>query len=392
MPHNYFQMCIPTKIIFGSGQLNKLHKQKMPGKKAVVVISEGKSTRVNGYLAKTEEQLKMAGVSFILFDKIQANPFRATVMEGAAFARDNQCDFIVALGGGSCIDASKAIALMATNEGDLWDYMVRGSGKGKTLLNKPLPLVAIPTTAGTGSEVDPWAVVTDPVKHEKMGLGNENTFPFLSVIDPELTISVPPVYTAFQGFDALFHSAESYVSTSANLLSDTLTLSAIRHIAGNLAKCVRNGNDIAAREKVAYGNTLSGMVESIGSVTSMHSLEHAMSAFHQDLPHGAGLIMISKAYFSHFIDKHICDERFVRMTEAMGMDNAKRPEDFITALEKLQQDCGVAELKMSSYGIKPDEFASLAKNARDTMGHLFERDPIKLSAEDCVAIFRASFK
>lgn len=155
-----FNMYVPTRILFGTGELRNLHEQKMPGKKAMIVISNGKSTKANGYLARTEEQLKVAGVETVVFDKVEANPLKSTVMTGSALARVNNCDFIVALGGGSCIDAAKAIAVMATNDGDYWDYIPSGSGKGKPVNNKPLPVIAITTTAGTGSEVDPWAVVT----------------------------------------------------------------------------------------------------------------------------------------------------------------------------------------------------------------------------------------
>jgi alcohol dehydrogenase len=385
-------MYVPTRILFGEGELNNLHSQRMPGRKAMIVISMGKSARESGYLARTEEQLKLAGIETVVFDEVTANPLKSTVMAGGAFARENGCDFIVALGGGSCIDAAKAIAVMAANDGDYWDYVSGGTGKGKAMAHKPIPVVAITTTAGTGSETDPWAVVTHEVNHEKIGIGNDDMFPVLSVVDPELMTSVPPKLTAYQGFDALFHSVEGYVSKGFNLMSDMYALTAIENISRNLPIAVKNGKDIAARERVAFGNTLSGLVESVGLCTSQHSLEHAMSAFHQDLPHGAGLIMISKAYFTHLIDKHVCDDRFVRMAKAMGMEDAKEPMDFINMLVKLQENCEVADLKMSDYGIKPDEFGTMAKNAKDTMGFLFMCDRSEINVEESAAIYKESYK
>lgn len=387
-----FNMYVPTRTLFGAGQLNSLHTQKMPGKKAMIVISNGKSARANGYLARTEEQLKLAGIETIVFDKVEANPLKSTVMAGGTFAKENSCDFIVALGGGSCMDAAKAIAVMATNDGDYWDYIPSGSGKGKQIENKPLPVVAITTTAGTGSETDPGTVITNEGRHEKTGFVHDDLFPVLAIVDPELMLTVPPKYTAYQGFDALFHSVEGYVSNGVNLMSDMYATTAIENISRNLAKAVKDGNDIEAREKVAFGNTLSGTVMCVGRCTSEHSLEHAMSAYHQELPHGAGLIMISKEYFTHLIDRHVCDDRFVRMAKAMGMGDAKDPMDFITMLVKLQEECGVADLKMSDYGIKPEEFETMAKNAKDTMGGLFLCDRSELSIEDCVAIYEASYK
>lgn len=387
-----FNMYVPTRILFGAGQLNNLHEQRMPGKKAMIVITNGKSAKENGYLTRTEEQLKIADVEFVVFDEVEPNPLKSTVMAGSIFARENNCDFVIALGGGSCIDASKAIAVMATNSGDYWDYIATGSGKGKSVDNKPLPVVTITTTAGTGSEVDPWAVITHEERHEKIGMGYDDMFPVISVVDPELMITVSSEFTAYQGFDALFHSVEGYVSHGANLMSDMYAIKAIRSVALNLKRAVEDGKDLDAREKVAFGSILSGVVESISLATSQHSLEHAMSAFHQELPHGAGLIMISKAYFTRLINDHVCDDRFVAIAKAMGMDDAKDPMDFITMLEKLQEDCGVADLKMSDYGIEPEEFETLAKNAKETMGFLFDVDRNELTIKDCVAIYKTSYK
>jgi alcohol dehydrogenase len=372
--------------------LSELHKQELPGKKAMIVISNGKSTRTNGYLARAEEQLRLAGVEAVVFDKVQPNPVKDTVMEGAAFARENGCDFIVALGGGSCIDSAKAIAIMAVNDGDLWDYVASGTGKKKPIGNEPLPIVAISTTAGTGSEADAGCVVTNPVTNEKVGIKTPALFPKLCIEDTELMKSVPPSFTAYQGFDALSHSLEGYVSKFANLMSDMYAITAIENVGRYLARAVKDGSDMEAREHVAFGNILSGTVMCVGTTSSQHSLEHALSAYHENLPHGAGLIMLSRAYFTNIIEHHVCDDRFIRMAKAMGMEDAKNPLDFITMLEKLLQDCGVADLKMSDYGISPDEFPKMADNALGPMGGLFACDRVRLAKEDCVAIYEKSYK
>lgn len=388
-----FQMYVPTRILFGAGQLGQLHTQQLPGRKAMIVISNGKSTKANGSLDKAEAELKQVGVETAVFDKIMANPLKSTVMEGAAFAREHHCDFIVALGGGSVMDASKAIAAMATNEGDLWDYVGGGTGKAQALVNDPLPVIAITTTAGTGSEVDQWGVVSNEETNEKIGFGGYDTlFPRIAIVDPELMKTVPPKFTAYQGFDALFHSVECYISAAANLMSDMYALTAIENIGAYLPRAVQDGTDLVAREHVAFANTLSGVVMTISACTSEHSMEHAMSAYHHTLPHGAGLIMISKAYFTHFIEKHACDDRFVRMAKALGKKDATQPMDFISALTDLQEQCNVADLKMSDYGIRPDEFMTLAQNARATMGGLFEADRVPLSDEECAAIFEKSYQ
>lgn len=389
MKFNFYN---PTNLFFGSGSLNELGTHKMPGKKAMVLISNGKSTKENGYLDRTLEQLEKAGVETAVWAGIMENPLKEAIMQGAAFAKENDCDFIVALGGGAVLDSAVAIAAMATNPGDLWDYVQGGTGKGKPLANKGLPIVTIATTAGTGSEINCWGVISNMETNEKIGFGDPSLVPVLSVVDPELMKTVPPKYTAYQGFDALFHNTEVMMSKGVNVMSETLALSAIENIAKYLPRAVKDGNDMQAREHVAYGSTIAGMTMQLTSTTAQHSMEHAMSAYHHNLPHGAGLIMISKAFAEFFIEKHACDGQFIKMAKAMGMENADKPEDFITALVKLQEDCGVADLKMSDYGIEKSECMTLAVNARETMGGLFLANPCEMSDEECAGIFDKAYR
>lgn len=389
MPFNHF---IPTRVLFGAGQLGQLHKQALPGKKALIVISAGKSTRTNGYLDRVEKELAKARVESVVFDEIKPNPTKENVTRGASFARAAGSDFVIGLGGGSSIDAAKAIAIMATNPGDLWDYVGSGTGKGQPILQKPLPVVAITTTAGTGTEADPWLVVTNEESCEKIGIGIDGTFPVLSIVDPELMLSVPPQLTAFQGFDALFHSTEGYFGKAATPISDLYALKAIELIGTHLPTAVKDGGNIVAREGVALANTLSGMVESTSCCTSEHSLEHALSAHHTDLPHGAGLIMISRAYYSHFAKLGACDDKMIAMAKALGRKNATKAVEFVDALTELQEKCGVDTLRMSDYGIAGDNLRQYARNAIETMGFLFGFDPAPLSEDDCVSILEQSFR
>ena len=382
----------PTNLIFGSGTLNELGKQKMPGKKALLLISNGKSAKVNGSFDRVTKQLTEVGVEYVVFNKIMENPLKAVIMEGAAFAKENGCDFIVALGGGAVLDSSVAVAAMATNPGDLWDYVNGGTGKGQPLVNPGLPIVTIPTSSGTGSEINCWGVISNPDTHEKIGFGYPELVPVLSIVDPELMKTVPAKYTAYQGFDALFHNTEVMISKGVNILSEIIALSAIESIAKYLPRAVKDGNDLEAREYVAYGSTIAGIAMQLTSTTAQHSMEHAMSAYHHDLPHGAGLIMISKAFAEFFIEKHACDEQFIKMARVMGMPDADKPEDFVTALVQLQKDCGVADLKMSDYGFTRDESMALAVNARETMGGLFLANPCEMTDEECAGIFDKSYR
>lgn len=382
----------PTKILFGSGKLNELGSQPLPGKKALLLMSGGKSAKVSGAYDRTLEQLRKAGVEVTEFAKVTENPVKETVMEGAAFAKENGCDFIVALGGGAVLDSAVAVAAMATNPGDLWDYVNGGTGKGQPLVNPGLPIVAITLTAGTGSEVNCWGVISNLETKEKIGFGYQELTPVLAVVDPELMKTVPAKYTAYQGFDALFHNTEVMMSNGVNILSETIALSAIENIANYLPRAVKDGNDLVAREHIAYGSTMAGIAMQLTSTTAQHSMEHAMSAYHHNLPHGAGLIMISVEFARYFIERHACDEQLIKMARVMGMPNADKPEDFITALQQLQKDCGVDDLKMSDYGIQKDECMTLAVNARETMGGLFLANPCPMSNEECAGIFEKAYR
>ena len=387
-----FDFNSPTKILFGSGKLNELGSQPLPGKKALLLMSGGKSAKVSGAYDRTLEQLRKAGVEVMEFAKVMENPVKEMVMEGAAFAKENGCDFIVALGGGAVLDSAVAVAAMATNPGDLWDYVNGGTGKGQPLVNPGLPIVAITLTAGTGSEVNCWGVISNLETKEKIGFGYQELTPVLAVVDPELMKTVPAKYTAYQGFDALFHNTEVMMSNGVNILSETIALSAIENIANYLPRAVKDGNDLVAREHIAYGSTMAGIAMQLTSTTAQHSMEHAMSAYHHNLPHGAGLIMISVEFARYFIERHACDEQFVKMARVMGMPNADKPEDFITALQQLQKDCGVDDLKMSDYGIQKDECMTLAVNARETMGGLFLANPCPMSDEECAGIFEKAYR
>lgn len=373
---------IPTKLHFGPGQLDVLGAIPLPGKKALIVITSGKSMRNSGTLARVEKLLAHNNAACVVYDKVQANPTKSQVMDGAAFAKQEKCDFVLGLGGGSPIDASKAIAVMAANPGDYWDYVAGGSGKAQPVPNPPLPIIAVTTTAGTGTEVDPWTVITNG--NEKIGFGYEATFPKIAIVDPELMLTVPPQLTAFQGFDAFFHAVECYLANCATPLSELYSLKSIKLICKSLPDAVRNGKNLAARTDVALANTLSGMAESTSCNTSEHSLAHAIGGCYPNVPHGAALIMISKAWFKFYARR--VAEQFAVLAETAGQTN------FLDTLDKLQRDCGVDQLKMSDYGIKRDDLPAVNENAWETMGGLFELDRIKLSKAESLSILEESYR
>lgn len=373
---------IPTKLHFGAGQLEQLGSIPLPGKKALIVITSGRSMRSSGTLDRVEKLLARNHAACAVYDKVQANPTREQVMDGAAFAKQEKCDFVVGLGGGSPIDAAKAIAVMATNPGDYWDYISGGTGKALPLQTLPLPIVAITTTAGTGTEVDPWTVVTNG--NEKIGFGCGDTFPEIAIVDPQLMLTVPPQLTAFQGFDAFFHAAECYLASCATPISGLYCLKSIELICKSLPTAVRDGGNLAARTDVALANTLSGMAESTSCCTSEHSLAHAIGGFHPNIPHGAALITISKAWHEFYASR--LPQLYADLALAAG------DADFLAALDKLQHECGVDALRLSDYGVTRGELSAINENAWETMGALFDLDRVKMTRADSLAILEESFR
>ena len=382
-----FSFYMPTRLYFGSGAVQKLTRARLPEGRGLIITGGTSTTRL-GYVARVEDALAEAGHEMLVYNKVQPNPTIEGVRECAALCRAENIAFVVGLGGGSSIDTAKAVAIMATNEGDWWDYIHGGSGGGKRIAKDGLPVVAIPTTAGTGTEADPFTVITNG--EEKIGGGGEKCFPAISIVDPDFMMTVPPHLTAYQGFDAFFHAAEGYIAKTATPISEMFSLQAIELIGRSLATAVHEGGDKQARADVALANTLAGFVETLSSCTGEHAIEHALSAYHPALPHGAGLIMISKAYWSRFFESS--GDKLVNIARALGHKDAAAPADFIAALDTLQKRCNVHDLRLSGYGVQPEDFGKIAGNAFDTMGGLFRADPRPLTREDVIGILEDSYE
>ena len=380
---------MPTRVLFGAGQLSHLHEQPLPGKKALIVTSNGQSTKKYGYLVRTEKELELAGVSHALFDQIRPNPTRENVMDGARTAKENGCDFVVALGGGSVMDCAKCIALMMTNPGDIWDYSLSAAGGKKNAEYAAAPIVCITTSAGTGSEVDIAAVISNDAVQEKTGIFFPSMFPTLSIVDAELMTSVPPKFTACQGMDAFFHASESVINKNEHPMGEMFALKAIELIAKYLPIAYRDGNNMEARENMALANTLAGYYM---LCTSAHTMEHVMGSYHDGLVHGAGLCMIAHAYYDFFAQHQAAEEPMKKMAKAMGVENPASGKDFIAALDKLLSSIGCAELSMSEAGITKDELKLYPKRIHEVLGGDITADPLPLSDEDYLAIFEASYR
>ena len=384
-----FNFYMPTKVLFGPGKLNELHSEKLPGKKALIVTSNGTSVKKYGYLDRVQKELDLAGVDYAVFAEIRPNPTDINVMDGAKAVKDNGCDFVIALGGGSVMDCSKCIALMAANQGDIWDYSLSKSGGKKNDENPAIPIVCITTSAGTASEVDIASVITNDKTQEKTGIFFPSMFPTLSIVDSDLMMSVPPKFTAYQGMDAFFHASETVVNKNVHPMAEMFALKTIELVAKYLPVAVKDGSNKEAREMMAYANTFAGYYM---MCTSAHTMEHTMGSFHDDLVHGAGLIEIAHAYYDFFAERKATEEPMKKMAKAMGVADPKSGKDFIAALDKLIADVGCADLKMSDEGITKEELKQYPAKVHEVLGGDITADPLPLSDEVYLSIFEAAWK
>lgn len=384
-----FTYFLPTKIVFGQGKINDLGDLvKGIGKRALIVTG-GKSAKSTGLLDKVVKQLDEAKIGHVHFDKIVPNPLSTTVDEGAKVAKDENCDFVIGIGGGSPIDSAKMIAVVAKSGGNCWDYTNVGGGK---IPKSALPIVAIPTTHGTGTEADPFAVVTNPKTKEKIGVGFDVTFPVLSIVDPELMISLPANQTASTGMDAFYHAIESYINVNHQPTSDLLALEAISLINQYLPIAYKDGKNIEARTALAWASTAAGICETLSGCIANHALEHPVSG-HYNVTHGVGLCATGPALFEYILKD--VKERLAKVALTMGApseitDTEELAKMSIELLRRLQKSVDL-DVTLSKIGVERSKIKTLAADAMRTMGGLVDVTPGNLKLKDLEEIYERSF-
>ncbi len=380
-----FNYYIPCKILFGCGKLDELATIPLPGKKALICITADQVMKKMGYLDRVIDLFRKNGVESVVFDEVQPNPTSRGVMKAAALGTKEHCDFTVGLGGGSSIDTAKATAVVMKNGGDVWDYMGGITGK-LAAVNGALPIVVISTTSGTGSEVNPFAVITKEETFEKIDLGSENVYPAITVVDPELQRTVPKSLTAFQGMDVLFHSAEGYICNCATPYSDMYALESIKLVARYLPRAYENGDDMEAREGMCLANILAGMVESTAASTSEHAIGHSFGAMHPGIPHGAALSLVCVECFRYYA-KWV-PERMAAMAAAVGYPETA--QGFIDFLQDLLKAVEADHIDYTRWGLDPARAEEYAKNSYDVTQCLHDADVHPMPLEDCAEIIRKS--
>jgi alcohol dehydrogenase class IV len=308
---NLFQS--PERILFGLGAAEKVGEEARRFGTRALLVTGKHSLRASGTLDAVAACLEAAGIAVTLFDEVESDPSVRTVDAGTRRAREATADLVVAVGGGSPLDAGKAIALMATNPGGIADY------EKSAPANRSLPVVAVPTTAGTGSEVTKFVVITDSDRKVKMLINSPFLIPRVAVLDPRLTVALTPALTAGPGMDALTHAVEAYQSSVATSTTDMFALSAIRLLGGNLVKATLNGNNLEARTAMLQGQLHAGLAFGNASVALVHAMSRPLGA-HFGIPHGLANAILLPWVMEY--NRPACPEKFAAIAEALGCKTA----------------------------------------------------------------------
>jgi len=397
-----FTLNIPTKIIFGKGEVSRTGEIVKEYGKKVLVVTGRTSTKKTGSLNKVTESLKEAGVDFVVFDQVEPNPRAETVDRGGQIAREEQCDLILALGGGSAMDASKAIATVAVSSRPIHEY-IRGNKTGlwKELLpiQEALPIITIPTLAATGSEANSNAVITNWETKEKSGIAGPALFPRAAILDPELTYTVSASYTADGAVDMFTHLYEGYMTGDENAnVQDEITEGLMRNAVKYAKTALDHPEDYNARAHLLWTSTLAliGIANAgRGGPFPVHQIEHTLSA-HYDISHGRGLAILTPAYFRQIIKKDR-PHRLARLgrqvfniTEA---DESAACDATIEALVSWFKDIGTYDT-LKNVGVKREDLRLMAEETIRISGLGKDSIPAThpLTAEEVLRIYEEVFE
>ena len=371
-----FKYFLPVNIEFGSGKVAKAGELTKPyGKKALIVTGHS-SAKKSGLYDKVKDSLKAEGIDSVLFDKVAQNPLTTTAAEGAAFAKENGCDVVVAIGGGSIMDCAKAIAFLAVNNGDVSDYIFC-----KKVSDTALPIILIPTTCGTGSEGNGFAVLTNPDNGNKKSLRCNAIVAKVSIVDPECMMTMPKHVLASVGFDALCHNMEAYTSKIAQPFTDALSLYAVDLIAHNLVDVYKGTGSKESWEKITLASTIGGMVINTAGVTLAHGMEHPASGL-KDIVHGKGLAALTPTIIEASYQG--APEKFARLAKLFGGEKAENLAGKVRELlEDIELTCTLSDL-----GIEEKDIPWMTENCMKVSAPSIANNPVVFSQEEIAEIYK----
>jgi len=376
---------LPTKIIFGAGTVSRLGSEASGLGKRALLVTGGSSARKSGLLDRATKDLQANGVEAFLLDKVTPNPRTSTVNEGAEMAREKDIDLIIALGGGSAMDAAKGVRLSVSGGRPVWDYhMLVVDAK---VVKPTLGLMMVPTMAATGSEANNFAVLTDWETHEKRAIAVPAYFPDVSIVDPELTLTVPVGGTAKGGVDIFLHVAENYITAPERApLTDGIREAIMKVVVNALPRALAKLDDIEARTDLSWASSVAcSPFISLGGGTGyrpMHLIQHALGGYY-DMPHGDGLAAVLPSWLRYMLP--LRKER----VEALGR-NVFGDADTVAAVGKWLDKVGM-KTNLKSLGVKPEEFEAIADNALRTSRGLLAKDPVPYTVESIAGIYRDAY-
>jgi alcohol dehydrogenase class IV len=383
-----FEFQAPTKALFGPDTTKQLGKEvkALDVQKVLIVTDQGIINA--GLLDAVLAPLEGAGIKTAVFDQVKPNPTDQTALAGAARAKASGAQAVVALGGGSPIDAAKAIAVMATNDGPFEDYCSAGADPWP---NTPLPIIALPTTAGTGAEVSAAAMINLPASGRKVDLFGLSILPQVAIVDAKLTVSLPPHLTAWTGIDALSHAVEAYVCVGANPLSDAIAEGSIKLIAENIRRVYVDGGDIEARHNMLVASAMAVMAASgAAGLGVIHSLAQTLGGFY-DLPHGLTIAVCfpyGLAYNLPVIPEKYATISHLLGTDTGGMAPEEAAQSVIPAIRQLTGDLSVTDT-FETMNVQRDDVPKLAKYAM--LDGCTPTNPRSLAVEDFAELFEGGF-
>ena len=382
-----YDYLVPSVNFMGANSVSVVGERCkiLGGKKALIVTDKFLKDMEGGAVELTVKYLKEAGLDVVYYDGVEPNPKDVNVIEGLKIFKEENCDMIVTVGGGSSHDCGKGIGIAATHEGDLYDY-----AGIETLVNPLPPIVAVNTTAGTASELTRHCVLTNTKKKIKFVIVSWRNLPLVSINDPMLMVKKPAGLTAATGMDALTHAIEAYVSKDANPVTDASAIQAIKLISQNLRQAVALGENLEARENMAYASLLAGMAFNNANLGYVHAMAHQLGGLY-DMAHGVANAMLLPHVERYNMISN--PKKFADIAEFMGenisgLSVMEAAEKAINAMFRLSEDVGIPK-SLKEMGVKQEDFEHMAELAL-LDGNAFSY-PRKGNAKDIINIFKAAY-
>jgi len=378
-----FVCSMPTKVVFGFDKIDSVGDETKRLGSHALIVAAAKTMEKTGALARTKDSLEKAGVAVTVFQEVESDPTVTAMDQVAELCHRKGCNVVVGLGGGSAIDFAKGVAVGAAHTGSVLDYMTRVGHPSEPITEKTLPIVAIPTTAGTGAEVTAVAVITIPATHEKHGIINPLVMPKVAIVDPGLMLSLPPRLTAGTGFDVFGHAFEAFVSRFTTPFADAVALEALRLVGAYLVPAVREQRSLVARENMAWAATLGGVAIANAGMTVAHGIAQALGGrFH--IAHGEAVAFCMPEVMQQMAAAR--SDRFARVAQVMGMPTQgltkqECAQACVAGITQLREDVGL-DIRYREFGISADDIDRLVEDVFNTQHWSIEHHPCELPHSD----------